>query len=313
MLRISNAPTVVSQVFAGAAVGWYSLPLGDVIPLGPLVLVVVGVLLAYLAGMILNDVCDAHIDASERPDRPIPSGRISLFIARFVGGSMLLIGVSMLAVASPATLPWAVALGACILAYDMLHTLSAVSFMLMASCRGLVPVIAALAISGNADQSVLAWTAAAAFAFIAAVSIAARNEMTGFGLIARVAAWSLPIAACAPLGMWGALPITPRGALLSSATVGAALLAAYLVVVGIRTASGVSHHDQYQWRWPCGLGRCRPLTRRPVSSLAARLWGYFASECWCSPAPCGHGLPAVSGRPGLLPFVSACRFLPTHP
>lgn len=237
ILRISNAPTVVSQVFAGAAVGWYALPHGTALPLGALVLVLVGVLLSYLAGMILNDVCDARIDAAERPDRPIPSGRISLFIARFVGGSMLLIGISMLAVASPATLPWAIALGACILAYDMLHTLSAGSFLLMASCRGLVPVIAALAVSDTADWSVLTWTAGAAFAFIAAVSIAARNEMTGFGLMARVAAWSLPVAACVPLGMWGALAITPRGALLSSATVGAALLAAYLVLVGIRTAS----------------------------------------------------------------------------
>jgi 4-hydroxybenzoate polyprenyltransferase len=237
MLRISNAPTVVSQVFAGAAVGWYALPAGTALPLGALVLVLVGVPLSYLAGMILNDVFDARVDATERPDRPIPSGRIPLFLAGFIGGSMFLIGVSMLAVASPSTLSWAIALGVCILAYDMLHTLSAASIVLMASCRGLVPVIAAFAISSNTDWSILAWIAGAAFAFIAALSIAARNEMTGFGLVARAAAWSLPVAACAPLGMWGALAIDPGGALLSSMVVGAALLAAYLVVVGIRTAS----------------------------------------------------------------------------
>lgn len=237
ILRISNAPTVVSQVCAGAAVGCYALPFGTTLPLGTLVLVLVGVLLSYLAGMILNDVCDAHIDAAERPDRPIPSGRISLFTARFVGGSMLLIGISMLAVASSATLPWAIVLGVCILAYDILHTPSAASFVFMASCRGLVPLIAAFAISSNADWSILAWTTGAAFVFIALVSITARNEMTGFGLIARAAAWSLPVAVCAPLGMWGALTIDPGGALLSSMAVGATLLAAYLVVVGIRTAS----------------------------------------------------------------------------
>ena len=237
MLRISNAPTVVSQVFAGAAVGCCALPTGTPLPLGALVLVLVGVPLSYLAGMVLNDVCDARVDATERPDRPIPSGRISLFVARFVGGSMLLIGISMLAVASPSTLPWAIILGVCILAYDMLHTLSAASFVLMAACRGLVPAIAAFAISSNTDWSILAWTASAAFAFIAAVSIAARNEMIGFGVIARVAACSLPVAACAPLGMWGALAIDPGGALLSSMAVGATFLAAYVVVVGIRTAS----------------------------------------------------------------------------
>ena len=237
MLRISNAPTVVSQVFAGAAVGCCALPTGTPLPLGALVLVLVGVPLSYLAGMVLNDVCDARVDATERPDRPIPSGRISLFVARFVGGSMLLIGISMLAVASPATLPWAIILGVCILAYDIRHTLSAASFVLMAACRGLVPVVAAFAISSNTDWSILAWTASAAFAFIAAVSIAARNEMIGFGVIARVAAWSLPAAACAPLGRWGALAIDPGGALLSSMAVGATFLAAYVVVGGIRTAS----------------------------------------------------------------------------
>ena len=37
--------------------------------------------------------------------------------------------------------------------------------------------------------------------------------------------------------MWGAVAIDPGGALLGSVAVGASLLAAYLVVVGIRTAS----------------------------------------------------------------------------
>jgi len=32
----------------------------------------------YLGGMVLNDVCDAKIDAVERPERPIPSGQILL-------------------------------------------------------------------------------------------------------------------------------------------------------------------------------------------------------------------------------------------
>ena len=31
----------------------------------------------YAAGMVLNDAFDAELDARERPERPIPSGRIS--------------------------------------------------------------------------------------------------------------------------------------------------------------------------------------------------------------------------------------------
>ena len=32
----------------------------------------------YLGGMVLNDVFDARLDAVERPERPIPSGRVSI-------------------------------------------------------------------------------------------------------------------------------------------------------------------------------------------------------------------------------------------
>ncbi len=36
----------------------------------------------YLAGMVLNDVFDAQLDARERPERPIPSGRIARAVGR---------------------------------------------------------------------------------------------------------------------------------------------------------------------------------------------------------------------------------------
>ena len=31
----------------------------------------------YWSGMAFNDWCDRHVDAEERPERPIPSGRVS--------------------------------------------------------------------------------------------------------------------------------------------------------------------------------------------------------------------------------------------
>ena len=39
----------------------------------------------YLAGMTLNDAFDADIDREERPERPIPSGRVSLSTAPRTG------------------------------------------------------------------------------------------------------------------------------------------------------------------------------------------------------------------------------------
>mgnify|MGYP002528113346 CR=1 FL=1 len=49
--------------------------------------------LLYTAGMVLNDVFDVQVDSRERPDRPIPSGQISLSWARWLGFEFLVIGI----------------------------------------------------------------------------------------------------------------------------------------------------------------------------------------------------------------------------
>jgi 4-hydroxybenzoate polyprenyltransferase len=51
--------------------------------------------LLYLAGMVLNDVFDVDIDRRQRPERPIPSGRIPLESARRLGWRLLLLGVAV--------------------------------------------------------------------------------------------------------------------------------------------------------------------------------------------------------------------------
>lgn len=236
LLRISNAPTVISQVLAGVAVGMHSLCQVEVLPVGKTALIATGVLLIYLAGMAFNDAFDARVDALERPDRPIPSGAISLSMAWFVGGAMFLVGMATLAVASPASMHWVLLLGLSVLAYNALHTLTTGSLVLMASCRALVPVIAACSVSPLVAWPVLAWVVGGSFLYIAAVSIAARNEMVGFGTLARVASWFLPIAACAPLGMWFVGGVTPHDSIQLTTVLGVMALAVLLVVFGIRTA-----------------------------------------------------------------------------
>lgn len=46
-----------------------------------------------MAESFFNDVFDAELDAEERPERPIPSGRASLIYATLLGGLLLVIGV----------------------------------------------------------------------------------------------------------------------------------------------------------------------------------------------------------------------------
>lgn len=49
-------------------------------------------LLMYMAGMVLNDVFDVEQDRRERPERPIPSGRISYGAAHTLGFALLIVG-----------------------------------------------------------------------------------------------------------------------------------------------------------------------------------------------------------------------------
>ncbi len=49
----------------------------------------------YAGGVVLNDVFDLDIDARERPERPLPSGRIGPEAARPLGFGLLLLGLAL--------------------------------------------------------------------------------------------------------------------------------------------------------------------------------------------------------------------------
>jgi 4-hydroxybenzoate polyprenyltransferase len=51
--------------------------------------------LFYSAGMVLNDVFDIELDREEQPYRPLPSGRIRLSSARWLGWQLLTLGIML--------------------------------------------------------------------------------------------------------------------------------------------------------------------------------------------------------------------------
>lgn len=85
--RVPNVFTAVSNVSAG-----YLLTHEDLADWPAVLLLVASSALLYTAGMVLNDVFDVAQDAQQRPQRPIPSGRISLAAARTLGWSLLVGG-----------------------------------------------------------------------------------------------------------------------------------------------------------------------------------------------------------------------------
>lgn len=143
IMRISNAPTVLSNAVAGAVLGGVAVDFAaTALPRDARWIIVLAPLLCYLGGMVLNDAFDAAIDARERPARPIPSGRISRRDAFVVGALLLAGGIGIAALSGSMLATGGVALLALlVVAYDAIHALTAASIALLALCRALAALI----------------------------------------------------------------------------------------------------------------------------------------------------------------------------
>ena len=94
LVRPANVATALADVLAGYGVAGLAAPRAL-----PWLLVATACL--YAGGVVLNDVFDRALDAVERPERPIPSGRVP--VARAAGLGAILLGTGV-AAASFATL-----------------------------------------------------------------------------------------------------------------------------------------------------------------------------------------------------------------
>lgn len=92
----------------------------------------------YSGGMALNDWADREVDAAERPERPIPSGRISARRALAAAAGLGAIGLALAAAGGGRRgLAVAVPLAASVIAYDVVAKPTAAGPLAMAACRGL--------------------------------------------------------------------------------------------------------------------------------------------------------------------------------
>lgn len=234
LMRLSNTPTVLSNVLAGAAVGMLARLSGARPDGWALVALLGGAGLVYTAGMVLNDVFDARVDALERPSRPLPSGRVAHGAALLGGLFMLGCGTALLSVAGEGVFPWALLLAALVLLYDALHAQLPGSWILPGMCRALVVLIAARAMSPGAGWDVIAWVGGSLVVYVALVSIVAREETRGLDPAGRVASALIPVVALAPVGLL--FFDLPRGS-VPSQVAGYAVLGALAIPVAALAAA----------------------------------------------------------------------------
>jgi 4-hydroxybenzoate polyprenyltransferase len=72
----------------------------------------------YAGGVVLNDYFDRHLDAVERPERPIPSGRVGPGSVAVLGGGLLIGGIALASRATRVAGLIALAIAGAVLLYD---------------------------------------------------------------------------------------------------------------------------------------------------------------------------------------------------
>lgn len=93
MMRPANVVTSVADVLAGAAIsGIFSAAIFQD-HLQAIIMLCFSTACLYGGGIVFNDVFDADLDKIERPERAIPSGRVSLQQASVFGSILLLAGI----------------------------------------------------------------------------------------------------------------------------------------------------------------------------------------------------------------------------
>lgn len=195
LVRAPAALSVPGDVVAGAAAAG---------ALGPRTPALAGAsVLLYWAGMAANDWADRQLDAVERPERPIPSGRVTPTAALGLAAGLTAAGVGLAAaVGGRRAAALAVPLAASIWGYDLLAKNTAAGPAVMAACRGLDVLLGA---SGGRLARALP-SAATVAAHTWTVTALSRREVSGAdaALPMRTLAGTAVVAASAAVAVPGA-------------------------------------------------------------------------------------------------------------
>lgn len=171
LLRPPNVVTAIADVLAGYAVAGRGEP-------ARLPWLLASTACLYAGGVVLNDYFDRGVDAVERPERPIPSGRVPAGRAGVLGFALLGAGIGAAFCATPAAGAVALAVAACVVLYDARAKRHAfVGPLTMGVCRGLNLVLGMAAVPAAATGH---WTIALlSVAYIAGVTMVSRGEVHG--------------------------------------------------------------------------------------------------------------------------------------
>lgn len=175
-MRPANIVTAVSDILAGVAISGFLISQPD--DYSSVVWLILATIGLYGGGVVMNDVFDAKLDAVERPERPIPSGLISITEGMVLGLALLGAGIFFAFLVSKVSgvLALLIAIGA--LVYDKWGKHHAFLGPLnMGICRGLNLLLGISILSAHVGQ--LYYLAVVPIIYIAAITMISQGEVHG--------------------------------------------------------------------------------------------------------------------------------------
>ena len=232
LVRLPAALTVPGDTLAGAAAAGPLRARSAAMPAASVAL--------YWAGMALNDWADRDLDAVERPERPIPSGRIRPDQALGVAAGLTVAGVGLAALAGGRSAALtSLALAGSVWAYDTVLKDTPAGPFAMAAARGLDVLLGASATGRTRAGLVPAGLLAA---HTAGVTVLSRGEVHGTQPATAGLAGAATLATAAVTAWHG------------RAAVPVVLAATYAGSVGSAQAAAVSSPDAGTVRRATGAG-----------------------------------------------------------
>ena len=179
LIRPPNLPTVPGDPVAGWLLASLALaPAHSTVRLVGALLPALSAVLLYMTGLILNDVVDFHEDQADRPQRPLPSGRVSRCVAAMMSLALGLTAIVLAGLCSPTALAVSVLLAVLVITYNFFTKryliLGSVN---MGLCRGVSLILGASALGLTAIRSTPVLLGAACLTlYISTVTFLAARE-----------------------------------------------------------------------------------------------------------------------------------------
>jgi 4-hydroxybenzoate polyprenyltransferase len=242
LVRAPAALTVPGDVLAGAVAA------GNLRP-GRLAGLAVSSVCIYWAGMALNDWADREVDAVERPERPIPSGRVTPRTAFGVAAALTTAGLGLAALAGGrAAFRTSALLVATAWSYDLGVKNTPAGPAFMAAARSLDVLV------GAGDRRRKAWAPALAVGtHILGVTAMSRGEVHGSTPLPARAALAATSAIAAGTVASGAAALG-RGERSASALATAVLAGLFVQAVGPAQGAAAREPSAAKLRKAVGAG-----------------------------------------------------------